>query len=130
LPIGKLLIGPAIKFAFAPERPPPGYIKRTGAEMILRPLELTANAEDLSALKAFVTAQAPHYGEIQTPTIVIAGDKDKTVPPDVHAKQLVKVLPHGRLIMLPGLGHMLHHSAQAVITQAIDELAAKPTAPK
>jgi pimeloyl-ACP methyl ester carboxylesterase len=36
------------------------------------------------------------------------------------------VLPHGRLIMLPGTGHMLHYAAPEVVIAAIDELAANP----
>ncbi len=124
LPIGKLLLKPGVGMVFAPQLPPPDYVERAGAELILRPRELTANAEDLTGLKAFVTAQAPHYGEIETPTIVIAGDEDTTVSPDIHAKHIVRVLPHGRLIMLPGVGHMLHHAAPEVVIAAIDELAA------
>ena len=124
LPLGKLLLKPAVGVVFAPQLPPPDYVERAGAELILRPRELTANAEDLTGLKAFVTAQAPHYGEIETPTIVIAGDEDTTVSPDIHAKHIVRVLPHGRLIMLPGVGHMLHHAAPEVVIAAIDELAA------
>jgi pimeloyl-ACP methyl ester carboxylesterase len=126
LPIGKLLLRPAVGMVFAPQQPPPDYAERAGAELILRPRELTANAEDLTGLKAFVTAQAPHYGEIETPTIVIAGEEDTTVSPDLHAKHIVRVLPHGRLIMLPGTGHMLHYAAPEVVIAAIDELAANP----
>ena len=96
LPLGELLIGPAVESVFAPQQPPPDYVERAAAELILRPRELIANAEDLMGLKAFVTAQAPHYGEIQTPTIVIAGDVDKTVSPDIHAKHIAAVLPHGQ----------------------------------
>jgi pimeloyl-ACP methyl ester carboxylesterase len=124
LPLGKLLLKPGVGMVFAPQLPPPDYAERAGAELILRPRELTANAEDLTGLKAFVTAQALHYGEIETPTIVIAGDEDTTVSPDLHAKHIVRVLPHGRLIMLPGVGHMLHHAAPEVVIAAIDELAA------
>jgi pimeloyl-ACP methyl ester carboxylesterase len=124
LPLGKLLLEPAVGVVFAPQQPPPDYVERAGAELVLRSHELTANAEDLTGLKAFVTAQAPHYGEIETPTIVIAGDEDTTVSPDIHAKHIVRVLPHGRLIMLPGVGHMLHHAAPEVVIAAIDELAA------
>lgn len=130
LPLGKLLLEPAIDMVFAPQQPPPDYIERADAELILRPRELTANAQDLTQLKAFVTAQAPHYGEIEAPTIVIAGDKDTTVSPDIHAKQIVRVLPHGRLVVLPGIGHMLHHAAAEVVIAAIDELAASPAKPR
>ena len=60
---------------------------------MLRASELIANAEDLTALKAFVTAQAPSYGAIQAPTIVITGDVDMTVSPQIHAEAIAAVLP-------------------------------------
>ena len=49
LPLGKLLVGPGVKAVFAPQEPPEDYRKRAAAEMMLRPSELIANAEDLSA---------------------------------------------------------------------------------
>ena len=33
------------------------------------------------------------------------------------------MLPRGRLIVLPGIGHMLHHAAPGIVIEAIDELA-------
>jgi pimeloyl-ACP methyl ester carboxylesterase len=123
LPLGEFLIKPALRTVFAPQEPPADYVARAGAEMILRPAELTANAEDLVDLKAFVTAQAPHYAEIQAPTVIIAGDADKTVSPQIHSEALVKVLPHGRLILLPGVGHMVQFAAPDTVVAAIDEVA-------
>jgi pimeloyl-ACP methyl ester carboxylesterase len=91
--------------------------------LVLRPSELVANAQDLTQLKSFVTIQAKRYGAIQAPTIVINGDVDKTVLPRVHAKTIAAMLPHGKLLMLPGIGHMLHHAAPDIVVDAIDEIA-------
>jgi pimeloyl-ACP methyl ester carboxylesterase len=90
---------------------------------VLRPHELIANAEDLNGLKAFVTAQAPHYPEIHAPVIVITGDRDKTVSPRIHSEAIAAALPRVKLIVLPGMGHMLHHAAAARVIAAIDEVA-------
>ena len=108
---------------FAPQQPPDDYRKRAAVELVLRPSELIANAEDLTALKAFVTAQAPNYGAIQAPTIVITGDIDKTVSPHIHSEAIAAMLPRAKLIVLPGIGHMLHHAAAGVVVEAIDEIA-------
>ena len=123
LPLGKLLIGPGIKFVFAPQQPPPDYVERAASELVLRPREITANAEDLAGIKAFVARQAPRYGEIQAPTTVITGDIDNTVSHRIHAEVITAMLPRGTLVMLPGIGHMPHHAAPDTIIQAIDELA-------
>ena len=72
-PFGKMLIGPSVQSAFAPQEPPPDYLAQTGAELILRPSEFTAFGEDLAQLKGFVTAQAPRYGAIAVPTVIITG---------------------------------------------------------
>ena len=80
---------------FAPQEAPPDYRERAAVEVVLRPNELIANAEDLNGLKAFVTAQAPHYAEIQAPVIVITGDRDNTVSPRIHSEAIAArvVLP-------------------------------------
>ena len=123
-PIGKLLIGPGVQAVFAPQEPPPDYIERAGAELLLRPAELIANAEDLVGLKAFVTAQAPRYGAIAAPTVIISGDADDTVSVDIHSRAIAAVLPRGKLIVLPGVGHMVQFVAREQIVRALGELSA------
>jgi pimeloyl-ACP methyl ester carboxylesterase len=124
LPLGMLLAEAAVNVVFAPQMPPEDYAERSALEMLLRPSELIANAEDLGELKEFVTAQAPNYGAIQAPTAVITGDRDRTVSPDIHARAIAAVLPRGRLTLLPGVGHMLHHAAAGAAIEAVDEIAA------
>ena len=124
-PIGKFLIGTGIANAFDPQQPPPDYLARTGAELILRPAELTANAEDVMQLKAFVTAQAPRYTGLEMPTVIVFGSADEIVTPGIHARPIAAVLPRGRLIELPGVGHMVHFAAADRIVEVIEELAAE-----
>lgn len=123
LPLGELLVGPAIRVVFAPQEPPADYRNQAAVDLVLRPSELIANAEDIKVLKAFVTAQAPGYGAIKMPTIVITGDVDKTVSPRIHSEAITAMLPRAKLIVLPGIGHMLHHAAAGVVAEAIDEIA-------
>ena len=123
-PIGKFLIGQGVRAAFEPRQPPPDYLERAGGELILRPNELTANAEDLADLHAFVTAQAPRYASLQAPTIVITGDVDEIVSPEIHSRTIAAVLPRAKLIVVPGAGHMVQFTATEEIVQAIGELSA------
>jgi pimeloyl-ACP methyl ester carboxylesterase len=124
-PVGQLLLGGGIANAFAPQEPPPGYRARAGAEMILRPAELTANAEDVVQLKTFVTAQVPRYADLKMPTVIVFGNADEIVSPGIHARSIAAVLPRGRLIELPGIGHMVHFAAAARVVEVIEELAAE-----
>ena len=41
LPIGYFMVPPGVAAVFAPETPPPDYIARTGARMVLRPVSYT-----------------------------------------------------------------------------------------
>jgi pimeloyl-ACP methyl ester carboxylesterase len=127
LPLGLALLPGAIESVFSPQHPPPDYIRRASITLVLRPSEFLANARDVAELKAFVTAQAPHYADIMTPTIVITGDLDRTVSPHIHSQAIAAALPHAKLIILPGVGHMPHHSESEIVVRALDELAADAT---
>jgi pimeloyl-ACP methyl ester carboxylesterase len=121
-PIGSLLIASAIDNVFEPQLPPADYVRRTATRLLLRPQEFIANAQDVAGLKAFVTAQAPRYGEIAVPTVIISGDRDTTVGLEIHSRVAVTLIPGAKLIVLPGIGHMLHHVAADAIVAAIDGL--------
>ena len=40
----------------------------------------------------------------RTPTLIVWGDKDRIIPP-AHAYQALEAAPHGRLEIMPGVGH-------------------------
>ena len=99
-----------------------GAIERV-AESLERPPRAAAHAAAILRRAAAVAAQAPHYPEIQAPVIVITGDRDNTVSPRIHSEAIAAVLPRVKLIVLPGIGHMLHHAAAERVIAAIDEVA-------
>ena len=111
LPFGALLIGPGFRGAFLPQSPPPGYMKRSAARLLLRPATLLANAADIAGLKAFLKRQAERYDTLAAPIVVITGDRDTVVSPRHHAMRLAAAVPGARVEVLPGFGHMLHHAA-------------------
>lgn len=43
---------------------------------------------------------------VKTPTLIIQGDSDELVPPDV-AKRLLRVMPDAHLLLLPSVGHSI-----------------------
>jgi pimeloyl-ACP methyl ester carboxylesterase len=125
LPLGELLIDAGVKAVFEPQQPPPDYLARAGGELVLRPDEFTANAEDIGRLKGNLARQSPHYPDIQTPTVIVTGDSDEIVSPQIHSVRLASVLPHGKLVVLPGVGHMVHYAAPDRIVTEVNELAAR-----
>ncbi len=122
LPFGALLIAPGFRNAFRPEAPPPGYMKRTAARLLLRPATLLANAADIAGLKAFLEQQAERYGTLSAPLIIITGDRDTIVSPRHHAMRLAAAVSGAKLQVLPGYGHLLHHAAGDRVVAAVEQL--------
>ncbi|MEN3380898.1 MAG: hypothetical protein V7608_942 [Hyphomicrobiales bacterium] len=111
--------------AFAPQAMPDGYPARAALALALRPGEFLANARDVANLKANVTLQAHRYGEIRVPVVILAGDRDTTVSPEIHSKALAAAIPNAKLIILPGVGHIIHHAQAELVIGEIDAIAAR-----
>ena len=108
LPLGMLVVEPGARGAFLPQAMPDGFVKDAAAKLVLRPYEFLANAWDLVTLKAAVAEQSPRYPTIKSPMTIISGDEsDKTVSTSIHSRPLAVAVPNARLIVLPGVGHMV-----------------------
>jgi pimeloyl-ACP methyl ester carboxylesterase len=121
-PLGFFLAGPGARGVFLPQIMPDGFVGNTATPLLLRPREFLANARDLITLKAAVAEQAPRYGDIRVPTVVISGDVDKTVSTNIHSRPFVKAVPDAKLIVLPGVGHMVQNAAPDVVVREIEAM--------
>jgi pimeloyl-ACP methyl ester carboxylesterase len=128
VPLALLLLNRGVASVFEPQPAPPDYVRRAAIRLLLRPARFVANAQDIAALKPFVAAQAPRYGEISAPTVILTGSADTTVSPHIHARAMASVVPHARLIMLSGVGHMPHHVAADEVMAAVGQLPARSLA--
>jgi len=124
LPLGYFLARPGARNVFLPQTVPDGFVENTATPLLLRPREFLANAWDLVTLKQAVREQAPRYREITAPVVVIAGDADKTVWPDIHSRPFAATVPHAKLIILPGVGHMVQNAAPDLVMREIDAMSA------
>jgi pimeloyl-ACP methyl ester carboxylesterase len=124
LPLGTFLTGPGARAAFLPQIMPENFVSDTATSLLLRPREFLANARDLVTLKAAVAEQAPRYGDIRVPVVVIAGDADKTVWPAIHSRPFAAAVPNAKLIMLPGVGHIVQNAAPERVISEIDAMIA------
>jgi pimeloyl-ACP methyl ester carboxylesterase len=132
LPLGWLLTGPGARNVFLPQVMPDDYVGKTATRLLLRPREFLANAWDLVTLKAAAIEQAPRYGAIRVPVVVIAGEADKTVSASIHARPFAAAVPGAKLIVLPGLGHMVQNADPDLVIGEIEamvaSIAARPEA--
>jgi pimeloyl-ACP methyl ester carboxylesterase len=76
-------------------------------------------------LKAAVAEQAPRYGNIRVPVVVITGDTDKTVSPAIHSRPFAAAVPDAKLIVLPGVGHIVQNAAPELVAREIDAMIGK-----
>ena len=122
LPLGLPFVGMAMGSAFLPQLPPRGYVRRTAALLLLRPATFLANARDVADLKSNLAAQVSRYGAIAAPTVIMTGDRDMVVAPRYHARAFAAAVPGAKLVVLPGIGHMLHHAAADRVVAEIEEI--------
>jgi pimeloyl-ACP methyl ester carboxylesterase len=120
--IGRLTIDRSIDGVFAPDPAPDDYRRAIGADLILRPDEWHANAEDVYRLYDHVAALAPRYPEITAPTLIVSGTDDPIVRADIHAEGLARDIAGSRLVWLDDIGHMPHHAARDRVVAEIEAL--------
>jgi pimeloyl-ACP methyl ester carboxylesterase len=110
--------------AFLPQLPPRHYLKRSAALLLLRPSTFLANARDMADLKHNLEPQPARYRGLSMPILLMSGTADFVVAPQLHAVPFAAAVPHAKLVMLPGIGHMLHHVSTERVIEEIDEFAA------
>jgi pimeloyl-ACP methyl ester carboxylesterase len=64
------------------------------------------------------------------PTLVVSGAADFVVGPQLHATAFAAAVSRAKLVILPGIGHMLHHAATERVVAEIEGLAAMMAAPR
>ncbi len=125
LPLGLLLIDAGIRAVFAPQPPPPDYRARTGLDLLLRPADFLANAQDVTHLYDFVSAQAPRMGSIAVPVAIVTGDRDGVVLSRLHSVESARAIPGATLTVLPGVGHSPHWADPDAVVARVEEVAGR-----
>jgi pimeloyl-ACP methyl ester carboxylesterase len=108
---------------FAPDPVPPGYDDFLGTALTLRRETLAANVAQVNALRAELVTMEPRYPSLTLPVELIHGTADTIVPLDIHSGPLSHLLPDATLTVIPGAGHMPHHSHSSLVLAAIDRAA-------
>ena len=123
--LGLLLIDDGVRAVFAPQAPPADYRARTGLDLLLRPGDFMANAQDVTHLYSFVSAQAPRMGSIAVPVAIVTGDRDGVVLSRLHSFGSARDVPGATLTVLPGVGHSPHWADPEAVVARVLEVAAR-----
>jgi pimeloyl-ACP methyl ester carboxylesterase len=135
-PVGRALVVPlasafvpdayvrsAIDGVFAPDQVPEGYDTFLGTPLTLRRETLAANVTQVNTLRAELVAMEPRYPSLTLPIELVHGSADTIVPLQIHSGPVSQLLPNATLTVIPGAGHMPHHSHQDQVIAAIDRAA-------
>ncbi|WP_264048280.1 alpha/beta fold hydrolase [Methylobacterium flocculans] len=118
--VGRALMPGMIKGMFAPAPVPERFEREFPKEMMLRPLQLRASAEDAALMTPVTIELQEHYRELKLPVVIIAGADDQIADVGRQSERLHHALPQSEFIVVPGMGHMIHHLAPEKVVQAID----------
>jgi pimeloyl-ACP methyl ester carboxylesterase len=122
--IGRALLPAMIKGMFAPAAIPERFDREFPTDMMLRPLQLRASAEDAAMMTPVTVELQRHYHELDLPVAIIAGGADQIADVGRQSQRLHDELPNSTLIVVPGMGHMIHHLAPERVVEAV-EMASK-----
>lgn len=104
---------------FAPDPVPDGYGDYIGTGLSLRRDSLESNTRQVNALEDYLTRMQPRYAALTLPIEIVHGDADKIVLLDLHSRRMADEVESARLTILPGAGHMPHHSHTDAVIAAI-----------
>lgn len=114
------LVDAALVAIFAPNPVPEGYEEHLGVGLTLRRESLRANARQVGTLRPHVMEMSARYPTLDMPIEIVHGDADVIVPAEIHSVPLSRIAPGANLVVLPGVGHMPHHSAPEAVIAAVD----------
>ncbi len=123
-PLAQLMLPGGIRAMFAPAPVPEHFDRLFPKELMLRPLQLRASAEDAAMMTPAVMELQEHYRDLKLPVVILTGGDDQIADVDRQSKRLHEEIPQSELTVLPGLGHMVHHLAPDQVIKAIDRAAA------
>jgi pimeloyl-ACP methyl ester carboxylesterase len=113
---------------FLPASVPARFARFFPTDLMLRPAQLRAAAEDAALMMPAAAELAPHYPDIRVPVAIVAGTEDRIVDIDRHSARLHRELGDSAFIALPGVGHMVHHLATDAVAGAIEKPRSDPPA--
>jgi pimeloyl-ACP methyl ester carboxylesterase len=115
-----------LRAMFGPPKIPERFKQGFPFSLTVRPWQLRASAEEGASMNAEATALRAGYDRMLVRTSILAGDSDRIVSPARQSQELANVLASRSLEIIPGVGHMVHHSAPERVIGAIEGVSGRP----
>jgi len=116
----RLMLNRLVEAMFAPREVPGHFIPALSREMMVRPIQLRANAEDAAFMVPQAKASSERHQELRMPVAIVAGADDKVIDVEAHSARLHRELPGSTLAVVAGAGHMVHYAAPDDIVAAVE----------
>jgi pimeloyl-ACP methyl ester carboxylesterase len=123
---GRLFLTRTMKAMFAPAHMPYNFFEFVAREMVLRPVQIRAAAEDAAFMIPAAAQLSARYPDLKMPVSIFAGADDTVIDPQSNSVRLHAAIPHSTLVVVPGVGHMVHYAVPAEIVDAIDLMGVGP----
>ncbi|WP_043351802.1 alpha/beta fold hydrolase [Methylobacterium sp. B1] len=117
---GRLMMPAMIKGLFAPAAIPERFARSFPTAMMLRPLQLRASAEDAAMMTPVTVELQAHYRDLDLPVVIITGGDDQIADVGRQSRRLHHDVPGSELVIVPGMGHMIHHLAPERVVAAVE----------
>lgn len=107
------------KLMFAPGEPPAGWTDTYPWDWMLSGAAGVANGEDAAAIHPLTPEGLIDFAKVRLPVHILHGNADLVIQHERQSSPLAALLPAASHRIVDGAGHMIHHSHQDDVLQAI-----------
>lgn len=118
--IGRAIWPALVRKFFSPSAIPSRWEREFPVWMTLRPSQIRASATETAMMVPEALRLSQRYQDLRVPAIIMAGTDDMHVMTRTHSEPLHKQLANSKLLLLPRVGHMIHHVETHQVLTAID----------
>jgi pimeloyl-ACP methyl ester carboxylesterase len=117
-PLSRLLWPLMMRKIFGPQ-PTPAKFQAFPREMALRPSNLRASSSETALMVPAAAMRQRRPAHLDMPVAIIAGEADRMVATREQSARLHSEIPQSTFASLPGVGHMVHHTATGAVLEVI-----------
>jgi pimeloyl-ACP methyl ester carboxylesterase len=123
-PLTRLFLPSVLRWLFSPAPITQRFEQGFPNSLAARPVQIGAEAEDSALMVPSAAKLQERYPELKAPVVILAGDGDKMTDSYRQSGRFHEEIEQSELIVIPGAGHMAHHTAPDCIVSAVDQVAA------